>query len=112
MKIIPSTEAKAKFSEYVAETKNGPVVITRNGRPEAVMVHMSDPDELERFILAHSPRFRAILAASEKSFRADGGLTGAQLLREVAALDRRKTARRKVAAKVAPERRTRARRAV
>ena len=95
MKMAPVAEVKAKFSAYLEETSRGPVVVTKNGRPAAVLVQMTDPDELERFILAHSPRFTALLDASEERMRRDGGLSGDELLREVAR--RSKPKRRKTA---------------
>jgi hypothetical protein len=33
-------------------------VVTKNGRPAAVLVAVSDEEELERLVLAHTPRWR------------------------------------------------------
>jgi len=38
MKIAPLAEVKAHFSSYVEECEQGPVVVTKNGRPKAVLV--------------------------------------------------------------------------
>ena len=38
MKIAPLAEVKAQFSRYVEESKHGPIIVTKNGRPVAVIV--------------------------------------------------------------------------
>lgn len=44
MKVVPLAEVKAKLSAYVdASDKEGPVVITRNGRPVADLVPHGAP---------------------------------------------------------------------
>lgn len=62
----------------------GPVVITRNGKPVAVLVAPADDDDLERLVLARSPRFRAILDKSRRSIQAGKGLTRDQFWKVVA----------------------------
>ena len=76
MRIAPLADVKARLSAYVEEcAANGPVVITRNGKPVAVLIAPADDDDLERLILAHSPRFRALLERSRQSIRAGKGLS-------------------------------------
>jgi prevent-host-death family protein len=69
MKIASIADVKARFSAYLKESKNGPVIVTRNGRPVAVLLAMQDEDEIERLLMAHSPQLRAILEASRQEFR-------------------------------------------
>jgi hypothetical protein len=45
------------------------VVVTRNGRPVAVIVGVQDEDEIERLLMAYSPHLRAILDRSRQQFR-------------------------------------------
>lgn len=40
----------------------------RNGRPAAVLLSVQDEDEIERLLLAYSPRLRAILEKSRQQF--------------------------------------------
>ncbi len=76
MKIVPLAELKARLSAYLDEAvTQGPVVITRNGRPVAVLVVPEDDDDLERLVLSRSPRFRAMLQRSRRSVAAGHGLT-------------------------------------
>ena len=69
MRIASIADVKPRLSAYVKETEKGPVVVTRNGRAVAVLLAVADDDELERLVLAHSPRFQALLtqSASEAS---------------------------------------------
>jgi len=48
MKIAPVAEIKAKFSSYLKASQEGPVVVTRNGKPVAVLLTMKDEDEIEK----------------------------------------------------------------
>ncbi|MGA8347894.1 MAG: type II toxin-antitoxin system Phd/YefM family antitoxin [Isosphaeraceae bacterium] len=64
MKIAAVADVKAKFSAYLKSSEDGPVVITRNGRPVAVLLGVADEEEIERLLMAYSPRLRAILDRS------------------------------------------------
>ena len=48
MKIASVADVKAHFSAYLRASEQGPVVVTRNGKPAAVLLGVSDEDELER----------------------------------------------------------------
>jgi prevent-host-death family protein len=74
VKVASLADVKAGFSAYVKASEAGPVVVTRNGRPVAVLVAVRDEDELERLLLAHSPRLRAVLEAGRREIRAGGGI--------------------------------------
>ena len=74
MKIAPVADVKAKLSEYIKDSEQGPVVVTRNGKPVAVLLSVSDEDEIERLILAYSPKFQGILAAAEQQVRDGQGI--------------------------------------
>jgi prevent-host-death family protein len=75
VKIAPVADVKARFSSYVDECRDQPVLVTKNGRPAAMLVSIpTDPDELERFILAHSPRFRRLLDAADRRIGKGRGL--------------------------------------
>ena len=76
MKIVPLADAKAKLSAYVDEcATEGPILITRNGKPAAVLLAPTDEDDLDRLMLARSPRFQALLAKSRRSIAAGRGLS-------------------------------------
>lgn len=93
MKIAPLADVKAKFSAYVdASRKEGPVIITRNGKPVAVLIAPVDEDDLESLVLARSPRFLARIERARRSIREGKGLTGSQFWAAVE--ERRRSTRR------------------
>lgn len=75
MNIAPIADVKARFSAYVEKTRQGPVVVTKNGRAVAVILNVTDDDELERILLANSPKLRKILDAAEQRIQATGGIS-------------------------------------
>src|SRR5947209_3571050 len=99
MKIASVAEVKAQFSAYVKASSGGPVVVTRNGRPVAVLVGVEDEDEIERLLMAYSPRLRAILETSRKQIREGDVLGHEEFWSEVAAsrATKRRGRRRKLA---------------
>jgi prevent-host-death family protein len=62
VKIAPVADIKARLSSYLDECQDAPVIVTRNGRPAALLIPApEDDEELERLILAHTPRFRRLI---------------------------------------------------
>jgi prevent-host-death family protein len=58
MKIESLREVKAKLSQIVAELpRDHSVVITKNGRPCAVLLPVTEDTDLESFLLSHNPEF-------------------------------------------------------
>jgi prevent-host-death family protein len=85
MKIASVADIKARLSAYLKESEQGPVVVTRNGKAVAVLLAVTDDDELERLVLAHSPKFQAILDKSRRQVEQTGGIPHEQFWREVKA---------------------------
>ena len=84
MKIASVADVKAHFSAYLKASEEGPVVVTRNGKPVAVVLAVRDEDELERLMMAHSPRLRTILDAAAQRLRSGQGIPHEQFWEEVA----------------------------
>src|SRR5262245_19370393 len=85
MKIASVADVKARLSAYLKVSQQGPVVITRNGKAVAVLVAVTDEDELERLVLAHSPKFQALLHKSRRQIEETGGIPHDVFWREVEA---------------------------
>ena len=84
MKIAPLAEVKTKLSAYIEQAeKEGPIIITRNGKAVAVIIAPVDDDDLESLILMRSPRFQALLERSRKSLKSGRGLSSEQFWRTV-----------------------------
>ena len=89
MKIASVAAIKARLSAYLKESEQGPVVVTRNGKAVAVLLAVTDDDELERLVLAHSPKFQALLDKSRRQIEETGGIPHEQFWREVKARARK-----------------------
>lgn len=83
MKIASVAEVKAQFSAYLKESEKGLVIVTRNGRPVAALLSVRDDDDLERLVLAHSPRLQAILETSRQQIREGKGISHKDFWEEV-----------------------------
>jgi len=75
MNIAPLADVKARFSAYIQKIQTEPVIVTKNGRPVAIMMGISDQDDLERILLAASPRFQALLDEAERRIQETGGVS-------------------------------------
>jgi prevent-host-death family protein len=74
MKIASVADVKAHLSAYLKATAQGPVVVTRNGKAVAVLVAVGDEEDLERLLLAHSPRLQALLGAARQRIQEGQGI--------------------------------------
>jgi prevent-host-death family protein len=71
---IQLAEIKARFNTFVKAAEEGPIVVTKNGKPVAVLLGITDEDEIERLILVYSPKFQAMLDAAASRIRKTGGI--------------------------------------
>lgn len=83
MRIASVADVKAKFSGYLKASEQGPIVVTKNGRPVAILLSVTDEDEIERMLLAHSPKFQSILDVAEQQIREGKGIKHENFWREV-----------------------------
>lgn len=75
-------ELKNRTSEFLRRTRTeGPVIITSHGKPVAAMIPL-EPDEVEDFLLAHSPKIRAAVKRGMKDIEAGRVHTVEELLEE------------------------------
>ena len=84
MKIAPLAEVKDHFSAYVDESRDSPVVVTRNGRPVALLIAITDEDDLDGLLLAHNPRFVQLLEEARERVHGTGGVPLAEFRRQLA----------------------------
>ncbi|PKO20651.1 MAG: hypothetical protein CVU38_18990 [Chloroflexi bacterium HGW-Chloroflexi-1] len=76
MRIASVADVKARLSAYLEQCEtSGPVIIPCNGKAVVVLVAPQDDDDLERLVLARSPRFQALLAQSRRSIQEGKGLS-------------------------------------
>ncbi len=85
MKIAPLAEVKDRFSAYIEESRESPVVVTRNGRPVAMLIAIEEEDDLDSLLLVHNPRFLQILDEARQRVRVTGGVPLAEFRRRLEA---------------------------
>ena len=74
MKTAPLAEVGANLSDYVERCHSGPVVLTRDGRPVAVLFGIGDDDELEPPGTRPLVQVRALLEKSRQEVRDGKGI--------------------------------------
>jgi len=74
MKTAPVADVKAHLCAYLKSSTEGPVVVTRKGKSVAVILAVEDGDEVERLLLAYSPKFQRIVRTARQQIEATGGL--------------------------------------
>jgi prevent-host-death family protein len=85
MNIAPLGEVKAKFSAYIKKAQEGPIIVTKNGKPVVLMLQIKDDEDLERLLLANSPKFQALLDSAEKRIQETGGVNHEDIWNAVSA---------------------------
>jgi prevent-host-death family protein len=74
MKIATVAAVKAQLNSYLKASTTGPVVVTRKGKAVAVLLGVENDEELERLLLAHSRKLRAILEAADRRIEEGAGI--------------------------------------
>lgn len=85
MTVASMREVKSQFGAFLKASAKTPVVVTRSGKPVAVIVGIEDEDEIERLLMACSPRLQAILETSRKQIREGDALSHEEFWAEVEA---------------------------
>ena len=75
MKIATVAKVRTGFNTYVKECREGPIIVTKNGRPVAALISVSEEEELERLVLAHTPKFNRLLDAASQRIQKNGGVS-------------------------------------
>ncbi len=79
---IEITEADHPLSEYVQDVETDPTVVTREGKPIAVVVSIEDVD-LESLSLSTNPQFLAIIERSRASHKPGTGMSSDEVRRHL-----------------------------
>ena len=80
MKLVTVAEVKNKLSEYLKLAEKEDVIITRSGKPTAVLHHLGE-DEMEDYLLEHDPRFKAKIEKRWKNYLKEGGVEITDILK-------------------------------
>jgi len=74
MKTVDVAKATQPLSDYAKKVKKGPVVVTREGRPVAALVSITNAD-METVSLSSNPKFIALIERSRSRQKAGGGIS-------------------------------------
>jgi prevent-host-death family protein len=74
MKKVPLSEVKDDLSRYVQLAAREEIVVTRHGRPAAVLIGFEDEDDWFDYQLQHDPRFIARMDTARRSLDAGRGV--------------------------------------
>lgn len=74
MKQIPLSQVKDNLSEYLRQSEQDPIIITRHGKPAGVLTGFASEDDWFEYKLEHDPRFLARIASARKSLKAGKGV--------------------------------------
>lgn len=91
MKTASIAALKAQLNAFLKESQEGPVIVMRNGKPIAALVAIADDGEAERLVIAHSPKFRAILEKSRRRIAESGSIPHDRFWQEVEEETRRES---------------------
>ena len=78
MKIASVKEVKDNLSQFLKKAEQEDVVITKNGRPTAILHHLGE-DELEAYLLEHDPKFKRTVEKRWKDYLQNGGISIAKM---------------------------------
>ncbi len=82
MKIASVKEVKDRLSQFLRTAEKEDIIVTKNGRPTAVLHHLGD-DEIEDYLLEHDPKFRRKVERRWRHHLKKGGRSLAEIIREL-----------------------------
>ncbi len=78
MKIASVKEVKDNLLQFLKKAEQEDVVITKNGRPTAILHHLGE-DELEDYLLEHDRKFKQKIEKRWKDYLKNGGVSMATM---------------------------------
>jgi PHD/YefM family antitoxin component YafN of YafNO toxin-antitoxin module len=80
MTVVEKRKATATLAAYTNGVGQGPVVITENGKPVAVLMPLENVD-LESVSLSLNPKFIELIERSRARMRAEGSISSEEMRR-------------------------------
>ncbi len=82
MRTVDVTEATELLAQYARETQTGPIVVTQDGRPIAVVMPLENTD-IETVSLSENAEFLALIERSRGRQQREGGLSSSEMRRRL-----------------------------
>ncbi len=62
------------FRDYIKESTEYPIIIVEDGEPVAVLLSVSEKDDIEGIALAYNPKFRRLIDEADRRIEKTGGI--------------------------------------
>jgi prevent-host-death family protein len=85
VKTVEMAQATASLSDYARKARKETLIVTRRGKPVAVLMPVDSSTDLENLIVTTHPTFQAIMERSEVRYKTEGGLSTKQVRARLAA---------------------------
>jgi len=82
MKTLDVAKATLPLSDYAKKVKKEPIVVTKEGRPVAALVSITNAD-IETVSLSSNPKFIALIERSRSRQKAGGGISTEEMRRRL-----------------------------
>jgi len=82
MKTVEFAKATLPLSDYTKKVKKEPVIVTKEGKPVAALVCITNAD-IETVSLSSNPKFIALIERSRARQKAEGGLSTEEMRRRL-----------------------------
>ncbi|HZT80807.1 MAG TPA: type II toxin-antitoxin system prevent-host-death family antitoxin [Gemmataceae bacterium] len=92
MKTVSAARIAAQFNDYLEASRKQPVLVTRNGKPVAVLVAVQDQAEAEELARSRVRSLRSVLQEASEQIERGGGIPHDQFWGE---LEQSRTAKKK-----------------
>ena len=83
MKTASAAKMAAQFNDFLEASREQPVLVTRNGKPVAVLMAVQDKAEAEQLAAGRSRSLRSIFEEAHEQIQTGGGIPHDQFWREV-----------------------------
>ncbi|MGH7967068.1 MAG: type II toxin-antitoxin system prevent-host-death family antitoxin [Candidatus Binatia bacterium] len=83
MKRASATKIAAQFDDFLEASREHPVLVTRKGKPVAVLVGVNNQAEAEQLTVGRLRSLRSVFQDAHEQLQQEGGIPHAQFWREV-----------------------------
>ncbi|RLC12423.1 MAG: hypothetical protein DRI57_17735 [Deltaproteobacteria bacterium] len=74
MNTVAVSDVGENFKAHIKKSKKQPVIIVEGGEPVAVLLSVSEKDDIERVLLACNPGFQALMNDADRRIKKTGGI--------------------------------------
>jgi prevent-host-death family protein len=83
MKTVSAAKVAAHFDEYLEASRDQAVLVTRNGKPVAVLLAVQDKAEAKQLARSRPRSLRSVFMGAHEQLEKDGGIPRDQFWHEI-----------------------------